>query len=217
MRVTRARTSAFGSRALVDVTVEPIPVIETNFDGNGGWYDHRDGFRCHLRPDGNIRQISFRNAKEDIRLEFYNLPTSFPSSVEIRDWEVTSSAPRRLRRQIYLDNLQRPLKATHGEVYRDVEITSYTADGEELFHVCDRNSDGRYDSFTRVSLDGTRRIEEDRDYDGLLDTVEIRTKDGSKTILAGEQLPERKVRTVQIPKDRIRALIDRAKAGLPEL
>jgi len=64
--------------------------------------------------------------------------------------------------------------------------------------------------------DGSKWSEEDSDSDGLLDVVEIRAADGSTTRRVGAEISQRKVPTVTIPYEKIRAAIERAKAGLPK-
>jgi hypothetical protein len=63
--------------------------------------------------------------------------------------------------------------------------------------------------------DGAVWKEEDTDADGLLDVVEIRAANGAKTRMTGAEITDRKIPTIAIPYEKIRALVERAKAGSP--
>lgn len=205
--VTRATTSGFGSRVLKGIRTNPIPDIERRSDGS--WTNHREGLRVYCDPNGVLSMVTSWTEGREIILANFARSAQRPQTVYVREWDPTTTESRRLKLFVYLRD-----RGFDG-LYEYVQRERFENANREEISAWDNNCDGTFDRFRISSLDGSTRIEEDKDFDGLLDRVDSRAADGSTATLVGEQIPDRTLRTVDIPisDEEIKALLKRVKAG----
>jgi hypothetical protein len=212
MLITRAKTTAFWSRVLHDVTTQSIPIIE---ELGYGWFDHRDGF--HAQYDKTILDmVTLRNPREEIEISHFFRESRLPSQVTVKEWDVQPTGARSLKVSLSLRDRPFPIEPEGDGRFDQYYCDRYTSVGMVAIRAWDENRDGSFDDFRITLPDGSVRIEKDRDFDGLLDVLEMRTPNKVTTVLLGNDIPDRKVRTFAIPVERIQALIQRAKAGSPQ-
>jgi len=211
---TRGKTSALGSKVLDGVTTWLCPEIER--PKKGYWINHRDGVSVvHVtdedgtQPERLLRiEVHLWTDDGDAELEYRDPGTTSPERLVLRQWDSRTTNPPHLKTVMTMWD------ADHDQRFEGVTFWRSVSNTSETLTAVDANRDGAYDEFYVKADLLVLRTEKDSDFDGRLDWVEIRAADGTKTRLIGDQIPDRTLRVVPIADEKIKSLLDRARAAL---
>lgn len=183
---TIARAPLLGSHNLTDVVVKPIaPMTGLHRLENGGWIDYHLGLRVSRDRRGRITEVYSWNDEGDVVMSGFRQNRVHPRSIRIRQWDPASSEPKRIN---FVLSLADRITTGHYMRYTFESRGENTRDELRMF---DSNKDGAYDRFYHDLANGTRRSGTDSDYDGLLDTLIVRSAEGVTSTATGDQIPDR--------------------------